>query len=31
MNEIAKQYKLNAKSTEDDFYDALCDLGVEIN
>lgn len=31
MNGIAKQYKLNAKSTEDDFYDALCDLGVEIN
>lgn len=30
MNDIAKQYKLNAKSTEDDFYYALIDLGVEI-
>lgn len=30
MNDIAKQYKLNAKSTEDDFYDVLCELGVEI-
>lgn len=29
MNEIAIQYKLNAKSTEDDFYHALMDLGVE--
>lgn len=29
MNEIAIQYKLNAKSTEDDFHKALIDLGVE--
>lgn len=28
MNEIAKKYKLNAKSSQDDFYDVLADIGA---
>ena len=28
MNEIAKEYKLNAKSSQDDFYDVLADIGA---
>ena len=31
MNEIAKQYKLNAKSTDQDFKEALNQLGVGVN
>ena len=28
MNDIAKEYKLNAKSSNDDFYDVVCDLEI---
>lgn len=28
MNEIAKKYKLNAKSSQDDFYDVLAEVGA---
>ena len=28
MNDIAKEYKLNAKSSQDDFYDVLAELGA---
>lgn len=28
MNEIAKTYKLNAKSSQDDFYDVLAEVGA---
>lgn len=28
MNEIAKEYKLNAKSSQDDFYDVLAEIGA---
>ena len=30
MNDIAKEYKLNAKSSNDDFYDVVCELGIEV-
>lgn len=30
MNEIAREYHLNAKSSNDDFYDVVCDLGIEV-
>jgi hypothetical protein len=28
MNEIAKEYKLNARSSQDDFYDVLAEIGA---